>query len=60
MERLPTTLAEALQALEGDEVILEALGPVLATEYLAVKRAVWEGFNDQSVEFELEQHFYKF
>ena len=36
--RLPTTLSEALLALERDAVLTEALGPRLSTAYLAVKR----------------------
>jgi glutamine synthetase len=36
--RLPTRLSEALEALERDAVLTEALGPRLSTAYLAVKR----------------------
>jgi glutamine synthetase len=38
IHRLPTTLAEALSALEQDAVLTEALGPLLSRAYLAVKR----------------------
>ena len=38
IHRLPTTLAEALSALEQDTVLTEALGPLLTRAYLAVKR----------------------
>ncbi len=38
IERLPTTLSEALMALERDEVLTAALGPLLSASYLAVKR----------------------
>jgi glutamine synthetase len=58
--RLPLTLDEALVALEQDEVLTEALGAPLAHEYVLVKRAEWESFKDQGLEFELEQHFYKY
>lgn len=58
--RLPTTLDEALIALEQDEVLTKALGERLAHEYLVVKQAECESFRDQGLEFELEQHFYKF
>ena len=58
--RLPLTLDEALVALEEDEVLTEALGAPLTHEYLQVKRAEWEGFKDQGLEFELDQHFYKY
>ncbi|MFQ5893167.1 MAG: glutamine synthetase, partial [Nitrospinota bacterium] len=60
IRRLPTTLEEAITALEEDEVLCEAMGPVLATEYLIVKRAVWDGFKGKGLAFELAQHFYKF
>jgi glutamine synthetase len=58
--RLPLTLDEALVALEGDEVLTAALGAPLAHEYLVVKRAEVESFKDQGLEFELDQHFYKY
>ena len=58
--RLPLTLDEALVALAEDEVLTEALGAPLAHEYVLVKRAEWESFKDQGLEFELEQHFYKY
>ncbi|MDA2917353.1 glutamine synthetase, partial [Nitrospinae bacterium AH_259_B05_G02_I21] len=60
IRRLPTTLEEAIGELERDEVLCGAMGPVLAKEYLIVKRAVWEGFKDKDEAFELAQHFYKF
>lgn len=60
IRRLPTTLEEAIGELERDEVLCGAMGPVLAREYLIVKRAVWEGFKDKDEAFELAQHFYKF
>jgi glutamine synthetase len=59
-ERLPLSLDEALVALEGDDVLGQALGAPLAREYLLVKRAEWDSFKDQGLEFELDQHFYKY
>jgi glutamine synthetase len=59
-ERLPLTLDEALVALDQDQVLQEALGEPLAKEYLVVKRAEWDAFKDQGLEFELDQHFYKY
>jgi glutamine synthetase len=58
--RLPLSLDEALVALEEDKVLTAALGAPLAHEYLLVKRAEWESFKDQGLEFELDQHFYKY
>jgi glutamine synthetase len=60
VHRLPLALDEALMALEHDKVLTEALGDPLAHEYLLVKRAEWESFKDQGLEFELDQHFYKY
>jgi glutamine synthetase len=58
--RLPLALDEALAALEEDKVLTAALGAPLAHEYLLVKRAEVESFKDQGLEFELDQHFYKY
>ncbi|HET8913474.1 MAG TPA: glutamine synthetase family protein [Ktedonobacteraceae bacterium] len=60
IERFPLTLAESLDALEKDEVLLEALGPLLARSYLSVKRAEFEFFQDKPIEAEILQHFYKY
>jgi len=60
IRRLPTSLGEALDALERDEVLRAALGETLAKEYLAVKRSEVRGFEGKDVAFEIEQHFYKF
>ncbi len=50
IRRLPTTLGEAIQALEQDEVLLEALGTELARSFLAVRRAEWEAMKDLPLE----------
>lgn len=60
IRRFPTTQAEALAALEADQVLMEAMGPVLANAYLTVKRSEYAAFAAEKVEFELEHHLYKF
>jgi glutamine synthetase len=60
IRRLPGSLAEALDELERDSVLMDALGPVLGKEYLIVKRSEVKGFAGQDVAFELDQHFYKY
>ena len=60
IRRLPTTLDEALDELERDQVLLEALGPLLASSYIAVKRNESAFFKDKSAEEETRQHFYKY
>jgi len=39
IEFLPRSLPEALAALEADEVVAQALGPVVLSEFLKVKRS---------------------
>ena len=42
---LPTTLNEALDCLEGDQVILDALGADYASAYLRAKREEWRQYH---------------
>ncbi len=58
--RLPTTQAEALDALEHDAVLTDALGPVLARSYLAVRRSEWDAYSLQDAGFEHRGHFLKY
>jgi glutamine synthetase len=58
--RLPATQEEALNALAGDEVLLDALGPVLAESYLAVRRSEWAAYSAGDEAFEQQGHFSKY
>lgn len=60
IKRFPTTLKEALDNLEQDQVLMDALGPLLAKSFLAVKRLEWESFSKEDVNFEIKHHFWKF
>ena len=60
IERLPTNLLEAIDALGEDEVLMEALGDVLSREYLLVKSADWENAKDQDAESELHQYIHRY
>ncbi len=60
IQRFPTTLKEALDNLEKDQVLLDALGPLLSKSYFAVKRLEWESFSKEDVAFEMKHHFWKF
>jgi glutamine synthetase len=60
IRRLPTSLGEALDALERDEVLRAALGDTLAKEFVIVKRSEVRGFEGKDAAFETAQHFYKF
>ena len=58
--RLPATQAEALDALTADELLLSALGPVLAEAYLAVRRSEWAAYSAGDAAFEQQGHFEKY
>lgn len=60
IRRLPTTLDEALDELEHDSVLMEALGPLLARSYIAVKHNEIDFFKDKTPEQETHQHFNKY
>ena len=57
---LPTTQEEALDALESDPVLINALGPVLAESYLAVRRSEWAVYSAGDAAFEQQGHFEKY
>jgi len=58
--RLPETQAHALDALASDDVLLEALGPVLAQSYLTVRRSEWAAYSGEDEAFEQQGHFSKY
>jgi glutamine synthetase len=53
---LPGTLAEALNALERDAVIQEALGPAITEAFLRAKRTEWEEYRIRVTNWELERY----
>jgi glutamine synthetase len=57
---LPATQEEALNALDADAVLMDALGPVLATSYLAVRRSEWAAYSAGDEAFEQQGHFSKY
>jgi glutamine synthetase len=60
VRRLPTTQRDALDALEADSVLMDALGPRLAGSYLAVRRSEWESYSAGDEAFEHQGHFSKY
>jgi glutamine synthetase len=58
--RLPATQAEALDALEADDALVAALGPVLTESYLAVRRSEWAAYSAGDAAFEQRGHFEKY
>lgn len=60
IHRLPETQEEALAALESDDVLTAALGPVLTQSYLAVRSSEWSAYSVEDAEFEHRGHFLKY
>lgn len=60
IQRFPETLGAALDALAADSVLLDALSPLLAESYLAVKRLEFASFEAEDAAFETRHHFWKF
>jgi glutamine synthetase len=58
--RLPETLDDALDALEADKLLMDALGPLRSAAYLTVKRAEAAAFASADVAFECFEHFIRF
>jgi glutamine synthetase len=57
--RLPDSLDAALDALEADDLLMEALGPLRRTAYLAVKRSEAADFAAHDAAYECFHHFTK-
>ena len=57
--RLPETLTAALDALEADQLLMDVLGPLRATAYLAVKRSEAAAFAEHDAAWECFHHFTK-
>ena len=53
---LPHDLTHALDALEADPVMRDALGEHIFTEYVRLKRDEWAEYNEQVHRWELDQY----
>ena len=60
IRRLPTTMAGALDELERDQLLVEAMGDLMYRSYMAVRRSEEQVFSEQDIDFEIRNHFYKF
>jgi len=60
IQRLPSSLAEAIDALEDDEILNAAMGGFMADAYLILKKAEEGHFAAGSVDFELKRHYNKY
>ncbi len=57
---LPQSLAEALDALQADDVICAALGQTLSAEFLRLKRAEWTAYARHVSPWELQHYADRF
>jgi glutamine synthetase len=53
---LPHDLSKALDALESDAVMREALGEHIFSEYIRLKRDEWSAYNEQVHKWEIDQY----
>lgn len=60
IETLPTTLGEALEVLEQDDIIMAALGPYINDRYLAAKRQEYEQYEQQVTPWELDRYLNRY
>jgi glutamine synthetase len=60
IELLPGTLDEALDELEKDQVIREALGPHIYQRFLEAKRIECEEYRTRVHQWEIDQYLTKF
>jgi glutamine synthetase len=56
LNRLPASLGEALEQLEGDEVIKEALGAQIYDRFISAKRLEWEDYRLEVTPWELDKY----
>jgi glutamine synthetase len=60
IHRYPQTLGEAVAALHADRMLLDALGPTLSREVLAVRTSEWETFKDRDAVDVSRAHFHRY
>ena len=60
IRELPGTLGEALDELEADEVIRDALGDHVFRHYVAAKRAEWDEYRTQVSDWEVSRYLDQF
>ncbi|MCU4717554.1 type I glutamate--ammonia ligase [Halapricum hydrolyticum] len=57
---LPTNLGEAVDELEDDEVVLDALGPHIAEKFVEAKRSEFQDYLVDVSDWELDRYLEKF
>jgi len=60
IKELPGTLGEAIDELEKDSVVAEALGDHVMSHYVEAKRAEWDEYRTQVSDWEVEKYLEQF
>jgi glutamine synthetase len=60
IDSLPADLNQAIKAMQKDAVVMDALGPHIATHYVEAKQAAWHEFIAQVHPWELERYLGRF
>ena len=60
IKELPGTLGDAIDELENDPVICEALGDHVLSHFVAAKRTEWDEYRTQVTDWELERYLEAF
>jgi glutamine synthetase len=60
IKELPGTLGEALDELEKDDVIREALGDHVFDHFVAAKRDEWDEYRTQVSDWEVDRYLEQF
>lgn len=60
IEKLPTTLGEACEALESDPFIKSVLGPHIYKKYLHAKKKEWLTYCQMVSQWEVDEYLYKY
>ena len=60
VESLPSNLLDAVEALEKDKLIQDALGPHIAPLYISAKKRVWGLYSEQVTQWEIDRYLYKY
>ena len=60
IEKLPSSLEEAIEELEKDTFICDVLGEHLCKKYIAAKREEWNQYRSQVSQWEVDQYLNKY
>lgn len=53
---LPQSLKEAIDALEADTILREAMGPKIVDEFISIKREEWREYSSQVCDWEVQRY----